>query len=149
MRFVTLLALAACTFHPNEGTWLYSNEVETQNTCGFDYASTGGTFSLQDNGDGNVVIDPEDGAEPFACTLDDQSYDCPERFVEDVDIGLGAIVEVRASAEGTFDTSKAGSGSQTGTLSCKNATCVAAAAIAGVPDPCTIGVTFDIVWSEE
>lgn len=147
MRFLILLPLVACGFAPREGTWLYANEAVAENSCGFDYSPTSGTFSVQDNGDGNLVIDPLDGGDPFLCTLDGKDYDCPQRYVENVDIGLGAIVEVRASAEGTFDTAKAGVGSQTGSLSCGNATCTAAAVIAGIPDPCTIRVTYDIVWS--
>lgn len=148
MRFAPLLLLAACGFHPAEGEWLYVDETETGNTCGFAYEGGSGSFDLQDNGDGNVVIDPQDGSDPFVCTLEGKAYDCPERYVEDVDIGLGAIVEVNVSAEGEFDSAKAGSGSQTAVLSCKNATCQAAAALAGVPDPCVIAVSYDLVWSD-
>ena len=148
MRFLPLLGLFACTFHPEEGVWLYVDEAVVEDTCGFQYSSTNGSFSLQDNGDGNVVIDTLDGADPFACVLDDKTYDCPSRYVEDVDIGLGAVVEVRGSAEGSFETPKSGSGSQRAELSCKNVQCEIAAGIAGVPDPCFIEVRYDLVWSE-
>lgn len=150
MRFMPLSLLAACGFTPAEGTWLYANEQEVENTCGFDYEPTSGTFTLQDNGDGNLVIDPEDGSDPFLCVIDDDhGYECPQRYVEAVDIGLGAVVEVRASAEGSFRSAKAGEGSQTAVLSCQNPTCEAAAAVAGVPDPCQISVSYDVAWSEE
>lgn len=132
---------------PDSGTWVYSNEVEEENTCGVPYGTTSGEFLLTNNGDGTLVIDADDGTDPFVCTLDGGAYDCPQRYVEDVELGLGAVAEVRVSAEGTFRSATSGTGTQTGTFSCKDATCSAMAALAGIPDPCTVAVSYDIAWS--
>lgn len=148
MRITSLLLLAACAGgDPETGTWVYANEVEEENTCGIPYGTTSGEFFLTNKGDGTMLVDADDGTDPFVCTLAGSDYDCPQRYVEDVELGLGAVAAVEVTATGRFSGAKSGTGTQTGTLSCKDSTCSAMAAMVGIPDPCTIVVSYDIAWS--
>jgi len=143
-----LLPLAACGSAPLSGTWEYTDEEQLENTCSdaIDYDGAEGEFTVVDNGNGTITVDPLDGTDPFDCDLKGSDFDCPERLAEVVDLGGGAEAEIRASAEGTFKGKDKAEGTQTATMTCTNQQCENIAAMVGIPSPCTVKVSFEAEW---
>lgn len=128
---------------PAEGTWRYDQITPTSNTCGSqlpvtpsgDYAIVGVT------GAGFMVVD---GDGTFNCSLDDGSFDCPERAHETMDLRptYDAVVTIDAQAQGAFSSSTRASGTQTATATCVGSDCAAVAASVGASLPCSAAVGF-------
>jgi len=154
MRAPALLVLpllVACGNAPLTGEWDYTDEDVIENTCSdaIDYDGTSGAFTIDNQGDGTFIVDPLDGTEPFACTVDKKDYTCPERVSEVLDLGGGAEAELTVSVSGEFLKKDEAIGTQTATLTCLDAGCEAAAALVGIPSPCTIVVDFEAEWTGE
>jgi hypothetical protein len=150
MRWIgVVLALAACgdkgggTGEPQSGSWTYASTGTASDSCGIVplLGLDGGTFELVNNGDGSLTID--DGEWIFECTLSAGAFDCPDRFPGGIQTS-GVELEVVGEAHGTFDSDQSGSGGQTGTASCADASCEAAAAMMGMSPPCDVDVSFTI-----
>ena len=140
---VTLaLTLGACGPNPESGTWVFTNGEVITNTCNIDEANVSErNFTLLNNDNGTFTIDPEDGSDPFLCTLDGADFICPERL-QDSQTNLGVTIDVRVEASGFFESDVFTSGRQEATVSCSGDGCGAAAAIFGVDFPCTSVVNF-------
>jgi hypothetical protein len=140
--------LGACGFAPEEGTWLYTTDDVVQDTCGGEIDQDPGDFELFVSDDGDLIIDPDDGTDPFQCTLSGRSFTCPERAGGEEEIeGFDAELSYVAVAEGTFSSPDEATGSQTGTVDCTGADCDPLAALVNATFPCTVEETFTIVFS--
>ena len=137
------LSLCACGPEPATGTWLFTNGEVITNTCEIDESDpSSGNFTLINNGDGSFTIDPEDGSEPFLCTLDGADFICPERLQENFDLP-NASIDVKVSARGIFESDTfVSSGRQEVTISCEGDGCGAAALLFKLDFPCTAVVAF-------
>lgn len=135
---------------PRSGSWGYAEYAPNRNDCNLDpsYGNGGGRFGLDNHGDGTFTIIPGDGTDPFLCTLDGASFDCPDRAteVEEVDGGYDATLVGHAVADGVFATDESGSGTQTATITCAGSDCGLAEAALGVDFPCTLEVDFVIEY---
>lgn len=153
MRFATtvaLLFLGACgSFEPVEGTWLYTTVEVLEDTCGGQVTQSTGEFSVYVAEDDTLVIDPEDGTDPFLCAQSNKDFTCPTRLAleEPVD-GFDATVTVDASAEGTFSAADEATGTMTATGDCAGSDCALLSAYAGISFPCTVSESFVIVASD-
>jgi len=144
--------LAACGGSvPQTGVWDYTDETVVENTCteAIDYDGADGEFTIENNDDGTFVVDPLDGTDTFTCTVDGKDFSCPERIAEVVDLGGGAEAELTVAVKGSFSNKTQATGTQSAVFACVNDTCEAAAAIAGIPSPCTIEVDFEAEWVED
>lgn len=141
---VTLaLALGACGPNPESGTWIFTNGEVITNTCNVDEAEIAeGNFTLLNNENGTFTVDPEDGTDPFLCTLDGADFICPERL-QDSTTNLGTTLDLRVEASGFFDSDVFASGRQEATLSCTGDGCGLIAAGLGLDFPCTSVVNFN------
>jgi hypothetical protein len=140
------IALGGCEegSEPESGTWNFVAGEQTQNTCNYDgVGGVAGDFLLDNNGDGTLTIDPQDGSDPFECTLDGDDFDCAERFQGETDItGYDATLVTHASAQGTFGSSTSASGSQSGRVACEGSDCGALASLVGATLPCDFTERF-------
>ena len=130
---------------PQEGTWSFA-ETKKTDSCHLDQASfgDGGSFTLADNGDGTFVIDPDDSEARFTCTLDGDAFECPSEVAETVtQAGIDAVLSVKVSVEGTFDSDSEASGSRTGNVTCSGSDCAQVGAYLGAQFPCQITTSFD------
>lgn len=137
---------------PRSGRWGYVEYQQNQNDCNLDdsYGNGGGSFLLENHGDGTFTVVPGDGTDPFVCQLDGGAFDCPDRATEVVEVegGYDAVIIGHATAEGIFSDDDSGSGSQTATVSCQGGDCGIVEAATGVDFPCTLEVDFVIEWLE-
>ncbi len=135
---------------PRSGVWSYAEFTSNRNDCNLDedYGNGGGGFGLDNHGDGTFTIIPNDGTDPFLCTLDGPSFDCPDRATEEseIDSEYDATLVGHAVAEGMFDTDENGSGTQTATVDCQGSDCGLAEDALGIDFPCTLEVDFVIEW---
>jgi hypothetical protein len=144
-----VLVLVACgdgkggDGEPRSGSWTYASTGTGTDSCGIVplLGLDGGTFDLVNEGDGTLTID--DGTWVFECTLTGGDFDCPDRFPGGFD-RAGVQMEVAGEAHGTFDADDEGSGAQSGTASCADSDCEAAAATLGMSPPCEVDVSFTI-----
>jgi hypothetical protein len=134
---------------PQDGEWLYDEDGETTNDCGFlRQPSNGfGEYLIANTGAGEFTITPGDGTAPFECTLAGGSYDCPERLQEDLsfDQGTGADAtgHVYVGVDGAFQSSTEMTGEQHGRIECDGADCALAEQFLSVTFPCE----FTIPWT--
>jgi hypothetical protein len=135
---------------PRSGVWDYSEYVPSQNDCNVpgDYGNGDGGFGLTYDGGGVFTVIPNDGTDPFDCTLDGADFNCPDRATEvvDIDQSLDATLVGQASAEGTFSDAENGTGSQTAIVDCEGADCALVESTTGADFPCTFAVDFVIDW---
>lgn len=135
---------------PVSGVWGYAEYAPNRNDCNLDdsYGNGGGGFGLENHGDGTFTIIPNDGTDPFLCTLDGAAFDCPDRATEEADLagGYDAHLTGHATAEGSFDTDTHGSGTQTATISCQGSDCQLAAEVLDISFPCHLEVDFVIAY---
>jgi hypothetical protein len=129
---------------PESGTWNFVAGDLTRNTCNYDQVGgIAGDFTLSNDGDGSLTIDPEDGTDPFECDLDGDDFDCAERFQGESPImGYDAVLHTHARADGSFSSSTEGSGAQHGRVECEGADCGALATLVGATLPCEFSETF-------
>ncbi|MEZ4381048.1 MAG: hypothetical protein R3A79_06850 [Nannocystaceae bacterium] len=141
----TTLVLGACGPEPATGTWVFVNGEVLTNTCNFDDAQIAeGNFSIYNNGNDTFTVDPEDGTDPFLCTMSGADFICPERLQDTVS-AFGATVSIRVSADGFFDSDTFASGRQEANVTCSGDAC-ASSAIFGVDFPCTVIVNFTATY---
>ena len=128
---------------PQSGSWTYVGTGTDADSCGIVplLGIDSGTFDLVNNGDGTMTID--DGEWLFECTLSGGDFDCPDRFPGGFEDG-GIQMDVAGEAHGTFDSDSAGSGGQSGTATCADASCESAAAMMGITPPCEVQAQFSI-----
>lgn len=127
---------------PREGIWSYS-DTPISNTCPANIdVGESGSFAIESVTATGFRIIPNDGTDPFDCTLDDGEFDCPDRVktVEDLRPSVDAVITVHARANGRFSSSTAGSGSQSADATCEGTQCN----IAGNVFPCSASVSFTI-----
>lgn len=134
---------------PVSGFWIYTETAVLQDTCNASQTPSngGGGFQIINNGDGTLIIDPDDGSDPFSCTLEASgAFTCLERLDRNEPVGAGfdATFEIRVSAQGVFTSNTEGNGEQHGTVTCAGADCAAAEVFLGTSFPCQVDVSFDI-----
>jgi hypothetical protein len=131
--------------NPTSGTWYFTPGAVSSDTC--NYSDTpvdpSGNFQLQNNGDGTLLLTPSDGTPAFTCSLSGSSLSCPDRAVEDIDATpLAAVFHIHATAQATFSSDTAMSGSQTANVTCDGAQCAMAATAVGITLPCSYTQSF-------
>lgn len=127
---------------PRAGAWQYNEVTPVSSTCPTNTPTIeNGTFVIDQVQPGSFHIIPDDGTDPFTCTLASGSFDCPDRgtATEDLRPGLDALVLAHATANGSFSADVHGSGRQEATVTCTGTQCSALASF-----PCTIKVDFKI-----
>jgi hypothetical protein len=126
---------------PRTGTWYYADANQVQNNCGYQIDGTAGDFMIDDASATKFHVDPDDGTEPFWCTLSNGSFVCPDRATqtEDLHPSFDAVITAHASATGTFSAVNRASGRQTATVNCAGSGCSALGSW-----PCTFKVDYDI-----
>ena len=146
------MALLACdeAIEPASGTWDFDVGEQTRNTCNYDgVGGRGGLFSVLDHGDGTLTIDPQDGTDPFECSLHGRDFDCPERFQSEVQVsGYDATLIIHTSADGVFESSTRASGAQFGRVQCEGSACADLAAAVDATLPCEFEEEFDAAFEE-
>jgi len=136
------LTLGACGPNPPSGTWLFVNGEVISDTCNVAEGEVAsGNFALINNDNGTFTIDPEDGTDPFLCTIEGDDFVCPERLQDDLgDDNTTLALHVEAS--GFFDSDTFVTGTQTATISCMGDGCGLASLLYSVDFPCTTVVRF-------
>ena len=152
LALVFMVAAAGCdgdgnggSVSPATGNWHFTAGNITSDTCNYPDppVDPSGDFHVQNNGDGTLLITPGDGTPAFTCTLSGSSLSCPDRYNDDIDASpLAAIFHIHASAQGTFSSDTALSGSQTADVTCDGAQCDMAAAGVGITVPCSYSQNF-------
>lgn len=127
---------------PQAGRWFYDEITPVSSNCPniIDEGQAGAFAVTQVSAAGFLVV-PEDGADPFACTLTGAAYDCPDRVshVEDYRPAADAVITIHAIASGTFASPTRAAGRQIATVGCAGAQCNSF----GVGQlPCTFTVDF-------
>lgn len=142
-----IAALAGCDqdVEPREGVWLFDNGDTVSDSCRVSQLRPSeGEFEVTRASDGQLIVDPQDGTEPFQCRVDGSSFDCPERFAEELEVGsFDASVEVYARAEGAFDDERSATGRQDLRVECTGPDCDSLAASLGTSVPCELSVEFE------
>jgi hypothetical protein len=133
------------SINPTSGVWFFNAGTVTSDTC--NYSDTpvdpSGNFQLTNNGDGTLLITPDDGTDPFTCTLSVPSMNCPDRADVDIDSApLAAVFHVHATLQAAFSSDTAMSGSQTANITCDGAQCDMAAEMIGITVPCSYTQSF-------
>jgi hypothetical protein len=146
------LALTACDedgdgeIDPVSGEWDFTGEPPDNDSCdveGNDLGDPDGIFEIVNHGDGTFTVTPDDVSDPFDCTLSGASFDCPDRYYDEVEVPtMDAVVTIDSSASGTFSSSTEASGVQDATITCDGADCAAVEAYAGISFPCDYSQAF-------
>ena len=135
---------------PRSGVWDYTEYEPNTNDCNLpeSYGNGGGGFGLDNNGDGTFTVIPNDGTDPFDCTMEGADFDCLDRATEEevVDPQYDATLIGQATATGTFDDPESGSGTQTAVVECEGTDCSLLELATGVDFPCTFSIDFVIDW---
>ena len=131
---------------PESGTWSYDEYDVTGGDCDLgDQLNSDGAFQLDNHGNGTFTITPDDGTDPFLCTLDGGDFACPDRATASYEQpGVAARVDGQASADGNFADDTHGTGRQTVYVTCTGGDCGAVEAALGVDFPCTFVADFAI-----
>ena len=125
---------------PRAGVWNYTEVTPVSNTCGSQVGQAeNGSFGIDQTSAAGFRILPQDGTDPFLCSLNDASFNCPDRAAGSRDLG-DAHIAYRATANGTFSSSIHATGSQQATVTCTGTQCGAL----GVSFPCNFAVNFVI-----
>ena len=159
------LALAACTTNnnppggddmppppppppggvaPAAGSWEYAEITPVSSNC--PQAATqgeNGAFLIDQVAAASFRIVPNDGTDPFTCSLaSGGGFGCPNRLAEVVDErpALDAVFTIHATADGTFQSSTHGTGRQDANVDCAGTGC----ALTGATFPCQFTVDFVI-----
>jgi len=159
------LALAACTTNnnppggddmppppppppggvaPEAGSWEYAEITPVSSNC--PQAATqgeNGAFLIDQVAAASFRIVPNDGTDPFTCSLaSGGGFGCPNRLAEVVDErpALDAVFTIHATADGTFQSSTHGTGRQDANVDCAGTGC----ALTGATFPCQFTVDFVI-----
>ncbi|MCB9675986.1 MAG: hypothetical protein H6737_12760 [Alphaproteobacteria bacterium] len=147
-RLLPLFLLVGCSKGPLSGTWLYADSTIVSDSCQLldDGDLLVGDFYLWNQGDGTMVIDPNDGSEIFTCTLEKGAFSCPDRLQDEQTQGQTTLSAVVA-AEGAFDGREDAAGSQLGTVTCDGPGCQALEEAYGQSFPCTAEIEFTATWT--
>lgn len=128
---------------PKSGTWGIAFSAPSVNTCGTEVDITSGDFRVTDNGDGTFTVDPQDGNAPFDCTIDGDSFECPERVHATLSqSGIDAVVTVKIREEGTFSSSTEATGVRSGSAVCVGSACSTVEQVFKVTFPCEAEAEF-------
>ena len=126
-----------------EGRWFYEETTPVSSTCptNLDTGEEGHFLIAQSSTAGFRVI-PNDGTDPFPCTLSGAKFSCPERasHVEDFRPSVDAVVTVHAIANGTLSSSTRATGRQQATVDCAGSQCGSF----GASLPCAFTVDYVI-----
>jgi hypothetical protein len=127
---------------PEAGIWSYSDTPISNSCPGNVNVGEAGSFAIEAVTSTGFRIVPNDGTDPFDCTLDDGEFDCPDRVkdVEDLRPTVDAVITVRARANGQFSSETFGAGEQSADATCEGTQCNAA----GNVFPCSASVSFTI-----
>jgi len=143
------LAPACSKIDPVSGVWVYVNGQTLTNTCGDEIEPSSGNFTLINNGNGTVTIEPEDGSQAFNCALDGADLDCPRRLQETINNDVvDATVTVNVRADGVFDSDTYVAGTQTLTAECVGSQCALAESVLKVSFPCEATVSYTASFKE-
>jgi len=127
---------------PAIGAWHYAQITPVTNTCNPTIdAGEAGDFGIDATSTTSFHVLPNDGTDPFTCTLSNSAFDCPNRaaLVHDYRPGVDAVVTVHVIANGTFSDAAHAIGMQQASVECAGSACVALGA------PCTVTQNFAIV----
>jgi hypothetical protein len=133
---------------PTEGRWAYDEGEVVEDSCNLDDGSWGegdGGFALVNTDTGTFTIVPDDGGDPFVCTMSGYDFACEARLEDEEDLsayGLDAVITVTITPDGTFLTASSMEGSQVGEAVCTGADCATAETIMGWEFPCILTVDF-------
>ncbi|MEM6991724.1 MAG: hypothetical protein AAF721_14555 [Myxococcota bacterium] len=145
---VGLLVLASTVgcgdIDPRAGIWFIDNDGVIEDTCKVSAVQlTSGEFKVFRAEDGDLIIDPQDGTEPFKCTIDGDAFECPNRLSQTISVGsFDAEVDVHAHVDGAFDSDESASGVRHAELSCRGDDCDSLAASFSTSLPCEMSVSF-------
>ncbi len=129
---------------PRAGVWFIDNDDVIEDTCKVDAVTlTDGEFEVYRAEDGDLIIDPQDGTDPFKCTVDGDAFECPQQLTQTIQVNpFDAEVEVRARVDGAFDSDGAATGVRHADLTCTGGDCDSLAASFGTSLPCQMSVSF-------
>jgi hypothetical protein len=144
------LAPAACSrIDPVSGTWVYVNGQTLTNTCGDEGEPSSGNFTVINNDNGTLTIEPEDGSQAFNCTLDGAELDCPDRLQEKIENdAVDAVITVNVRADGVFESDTYVTGTQTLTAACAGSQCALAESLLAISFPCAATVSYTASFKE-
>jgi hypothetical protein len=128
---------------PEVGAWHYGEVTPLSSTCSttLQQADQPGDFAIDQASVTTFHVIPDDATAPFACTLSNGAFNCPDRaaFSHDYHPDADAIVTAHATASGTFSTSTQATGRQDATVDCTGSACAAVGTL-----PCSLSVHFAI-----
>jgi len=127
---------------PRAGSWYYAEITPVSNTCGAQIGQAeNGSFAIDQTSATGFRVLPQDGSDPFLCSLSGSAFNCPDRAAGSRDLGtIDATVYYRATAHGTFSNPIRATGSQQATVTCMGTQCNAL----GVTFPCNFSVNYVI-----
>ncbi len=110
---------------PQAGAWRYS-DTPVADTCPPNTpVGEAGTFVIDSLTPAAFRIVPGDGTAAFPCSYDATGFSCPDRLshIEDLRPGVDAVIDVHATASGTFSSAIHGTGNQSATATCTGTQC--------------------------
>lgn len=129
---------------PKIGAWNYAEVTPVSNTCNPNIQhGEAGNFAIDAASLTSFHVVPNDGTDPFTCTLASAgAFDCPDRAaaVQDERPTLDAVLTVHVIASGTFSDAAHATGAQHATVDCAGTQCALLGAL-----PCTFAQNFAIV----
>lgn len=128
---------------PLIGVWTYDQQGIRNNTCG-SYAATDddAPFRVIASADGRFEIEQNDPGN-FDCTITGGAFVCPSRIYNEFPIdNTDAVLIFNVRIDGTIESERRLSGTQTVDVTCTGVSCAAAPAVLGVSFPCAWEVPF-------
>ncbi len=110
---------------PRAGAWRYS-DTPVSDTCPSNTPlGEAGTFVIDSLTPSAFRIVPGDGTAAFPCSYDATGFTCPDRLqhVEDLRPSVDAVIDVHATATGSFSSATHGTGNQSATATCTGTQC--------------------------
>jgi hypothetical protein len=123
--------------------WNYSGLTLVQNDCNQRLTQgEGGDFLIDAASTTSIHVNPNDGGDPFSCSLSQGAFDCPNRVAQTDDErpSIDAVFTVHVDVNGTFDAATHGTGTQQATVDCTGSQCN----LAGTAFPCHFEQDFVI-----
>lgn len=145
LRWPLALGLVGCGSGPLPGEWVYVTGELVENSCDLSEADVVpvGTFYVRDDGD--LLTFSDGSSDTFTCSLDGQSFTCDDEPPFEIVLTANATLVVALRIDGTFESARAGSATQTLDGACEGSDCAFAGAI-GLEFPCTSTLVYDFEW---
>jgi hypothetical protein len=138
--FLTVTLIGCGGGAPTPGTWSYADyEPTSNNTCTGELVNaSNGTFTLVEDG-ADYIVEPGDGGNAFACTLDGDELTCT-RSMSIAVAGSNAVIhgEETAIASTTADSME---GTRSASVTCEGSDCAMASEV-GLTFPCELEIDF-------